>query len=94
MVSSIWASFIRSCFRVDASPRDTTAQGLDHGFVLSDHADWPGILDAIDATGAETVYLTHGYTSVVARWLQDQGKNAHIVTTLYEGERDERAFTR
>src|SRR6266540_2426572 len=44
-------------------------RGIDRGFVLSDHADWPGLLSAIQATGAERVWVTHGYTSVVARWL-------------------------
>jgi putative mRNA 3-end processing factor len=64
-------------------------RALDRGFVLSDHVDWPGLLAAIDATGAETILLTHGYTSVVARWLCEQGKNAQVVTTLYAGERDD-----
>jgi putative mRNA 3-end processing factor len=64
-------------------------RAVDHGFVLSDHVDWPALLTAIDATGAETVLLTHGYTSVVTRWLREQGKNAHAVTTHYEGERDD-----
>jgi putative mRNA 3-end processing factor len=63
-------------------------RAVDRGFVLSDHADWPGLLAAIDATGAETVWLTHGYTAVVARWLRDQGKDASAVATRYEGESD------
>jgi putative mRNA 3-end processing factor len=66
-------------------------RAVDRGFVLSDHVDWPGLLAAIDATAAETVYLTHGYTAVVARWLREQGKDAHPVATRYEGERDEAA---
>ncbi|HWF19492.1 MAG TPA: ligase-associated DNA damage response exonuclease, partial [Verrucomicrobiae bacterium] len=36
-------------------------RSLDRGFVLSDHADWTGLLETIDATGAETVWATHGY---------------------------------
>ena len=66
-------------------------RAVDRGFVLSDHVDWPGLLAAIDATGAETVLLTHGYTAVVARWLREQGKDAHPVATRYEGERDDAA---
>ena len=50
-------------------------QSIDRGFVLSDHVDWPRLLSAIDATGAESVWLTHGYTAVVARWLCEQGKD-------------------
>jgi putative mRNA 3-end processing factor len=35
-------------------------QCVDRGFVLSDHADWPGLQRAIAATGAERVIVTHG----------------------------------
>ena len=66
-------------------------RSVDRGFVLSDHADWPGLLGAIEATGAERVWLTHGYTSVLARYLRDQGRDAHVIATRYEGERDEAA---
>ena len=64
-------------------------RSVDRGFVLSDHVDWPGLLSAIDSTGAEQIWLTHGYTSVVTRWLQDQGRDAKSITTRYEGERDD-----
>ena len=37
-------------------------KGLDRGFVLSDHADWNGLNEAIMATGAERIWLTHGST--------------------------------
>ena len=42
---------------------------LDRGFVLSDHADWPGLHAAIAATGAERVIVTHGQVPVMVRWL-------------------------
>ena len=64
-------------------------RSVDRGFVLSDHADWLGLVAAIDATGAEQVWLTHGYTAVVARWLRDQGREAGVIATRYEGERDD-----
>ena len=64
-------------------------RAIDRGFVLSDHADWLGLLAAVNATAAETIWLTHGYTAVVARWLRDQGKDAHALATRYEGERDD-----
>jgi putative mRNA 3-end processing factor len=64
-------------------------RSLDRGFVLSDHVDWPNLLQTIAATGAERVILTHGYTAVVARWLQSQGKNAEAIATAYTGERDD-----
>ena len=48
-------------------------QGVDRGFVLSDHADWPGLQRAIAATGAERVIVTHGYEAVMVRWLRSRG---------------------
>ena len=61
-------------------------RAADRGFVLSDHADWPGLNDAIRETAAERIFVTHGYTSVFRRWLSDQGYDAHVVSTEYEGE--------
>ena len=64
-------------------------QAADRGFVLSDHADWPGLLKAIEGTGAEKVYVTHGYTATFVRWLKEQGKDAEELETLFEGDRIE-----
>ncbi len=61
-------------------------QAADKGFVLSDHADWKELNSAIRATGAENVFLTHGYKSAFARYLQTQGLNAVELDTLFEGE--------
>jgi putative mRNA 3-end processing factor len=64
-------------------------RSVDRGFVLSDHCDWPGLLGAIEATRAERVLLTHGYTAVVARHLRERGVDAATLATRYEGERDD-----
>jgi putative mRNA 3-end processing factor len=61
-------------------------ESLDRGFVLSDHADWPGLLSAIDATGAEQVLVTHGYRAPLVRWLAEHGREARALETQYEGE--------
>jgi putative mRNA 3-end processing factor len=61
-------------------------ESLDRGFVLSDHADWPGLLGAIDATGAERVLVTHGYRAQLVRWLTEQGRDAQSLETRFEGE--------
>lgn len=66
-------------------------RGADRGFVLSDHADWPGLMQAIKATGAERVLATHGYTSIFAQWLNEQGWDAGVVETQFEGELGEMA---
>jgi putative mRNA 3-end processing factor len=62
-------------------------RGADRGFVLSDHADWDQLNTAVQETGATNVYITHGYKSIYARWLQSScGLNASEVETLYTGE--------
>jgi len=58
-------------------------QGVDRGFVLSDHADWPGLQRAIAATGAQRVIVTHGYEAVMVRWLQQRGLQAESFVTAY-----------
>jgi putative mRNA 3-end processing factor len=57
--------------------------GYDRGFVLSDHADWPGLLRAIGATGAQRVIVTHGSVPVMVRYLQEQGLQAEGFDTEY-----------
>ena len=66
-------------------------RAVDRGFAISDHVDWPSLLAAIDATSAERVWATHGYTGVLVRWLRERGLDARAVETRYEGERDDAA---
>jgi putative mRNA 3-end processing factor len=61
-------------------------RAADRGFVISDHADWPGLNAAIAETGASRIFVTHGYTSQFRRWLESQGYEARIVETEFEGE--------
>jgi putative mRNA 3-end processing factor len=61
-------------------------RGADRGFVLSDHADWRDLNIAIRETGAEKIFVTHGYTEVFAQWLNENGYEAREVKTQYEGE--------
>jgi putative mRNA 3-end processing factor len=63
-------------------------RSVDRGFVLSDHVDWPSLLAAIDATGAERVWVTHGYREPVVRWLRERGIEAQAVASRWEGEED------
>ena len=64
-------------------------RSIDRGFVLSDHADWPGLQRAIRASGAERVIVTHGYEAVMVRWLSEQGLEASSFTTEYGQDDDE-----
>ncbi|TNC70880.1 ligase-associated DNA damage response exonuclease [Rubellimicrobium roseum] len=61
-------------------------RGTDRGFIMSDHADWPGLNEAIGETGAHKVFVTHGYTAAFRRWLEEQGYDAGIVATDYAGD--------
>lgn len=61
-------------------------RAVDRGFVLSDHADWPELMTAIAAAEAETVYVTHGFSPEVVRWLREQGTNAVELKTQFVGD--------
>ncbi len=64
-------------------------KAIDRGFVLSDHADWNELNTTIAETGAEQVYVTHGYTDTFSRWLNEKGINATEVKTMYGDEAEE-----
>jgi putative mRNA 3-end processing factor len=64
-------------------------RSLDRGFALSDHVDWPSLLQAIEASGAGEVWVTHGFTAPVVRWLSERGVDARAVQTRFEGETDD-----
>ncbi|HXW05903.1 MAG TPA: ligase-associated DNA damage response exonuclease [Vicinamibacterales bacterium] len=61
-------------------------RAFDRGFVLSDHADWPGLLDTVTETGAGRVLATHGFAEPFARYLREQGRDAGVMRTAWEGE--------
>jgi putative mRNA 3-end processing factor len=60
---------------------------MDQGFVLSDHADWPQLLGAVLATGAENVYVTHGFSEAFSRHLRvGYGLNAGVAEVMMRGD--------
>ncbi|HZW11170.1 MAG TPA: ligase-associated DNA damage response exonuclease [Phycisphaerales bacterium] len=61
-------------------------RALDRGFVLSDHADWEGLNEAVRSSGAERIGVTHGYAAAFARWLRERGLETFVVPTRFEGE--------
>ena len=61
-------------------------RAYDRGFVLSDHADWPALLETIAATGASRVLATHGHAEPLARYLREQGLDTGVMRTAWEGE--------
>ena len=64
-------------------------KNADAGFVISDHADWEGLLSATKATGAEKVYATHGFQSAFSRYLNENGVEAAEVKTNYGNDEEE-----
>jgi putative mRNA 3-end processing factor len=64
-------------------------RAVDRGFVLSDHADWPGLVQAIRESEATRVFVTHGYVPVMVRWMQEQGWDAQAMESEYGGEQDD-----
>jgi putative mRNA 3-end processing factor len=61
-------------------------RAYDRGFVLSDHADWPALLDTITATGAGRVVATHGHAEPLSRFLREQGLDSSVMRTAWENE--------
>lgn len=65
-------------------------RNLDRGFILSDHADWDGLIEVIKGTGAEEIKLTHGNGDALSRYLQEQGMNGSILSgASIRGEEEE-----
>jgi putative mRNA 3-end processing factor len=67
-------------------------KNADAGFVLSDHADWDGLLKSVKATEAEKVYVTHGFKSAFSRYLNENGISAAEIKTEY-GDEEETTIT-
>jgi putative mRNA 3-end processing factor len=63
-------------------------RALDRGFVLSDHVDWPSLLAAVEGTGAERVWVTHGTREPLVRWLSEKGIESRAVASQWKGEED------
>ena len=68
---------------------NTRRKNADAGFALSDHADWNGLLEAIKATEAEKVFVTHGFQHAFSRYLNEQGIASEEVRTEYGGDEEE-----
>lgn len=75
--------FCSGWMRVRGSRR---RQAWDRGFVLSDHADWDGLLRSIEQSGARRVLATHGNTDALIEVLRANGIDASALRTEYEGE--------
>lgn len=52
------------------------SHGYDHGFILSDHADWDDLLRTIAESGAKRVYVQHRGSGALVRHLRSLGIEA------------------
>lgn len=64
-------------------------RGVELPLVISDHADWPQLIDTIRETGAEEVWVTHGREEALVYQLGRMGKRARALALL--GREDEEA---
>ena len=76
------SAFCSGWMRVRAERR---RRGYDRGFVLSDHADWPALLQTCRQSGARRVLLTHGHADALTRFLCEQGFESGAVATPFGG---------
>jgi putative mRNA 3-end processing factor len=65
---------------------DRRRRGYDRGFVISDHADWPALLETCRATKARKVLLTHGYSDALTRHLTESGIESSALNTHFGAE--------
>jgi putative mRNA 3-end processing factor len=66
-------------------------RAADRGFVLSDHVDWPALMQTIHESGAQHVIVTHGFTRQLARYLSEKQIRVTEFQTRFKdhGEEDE-----
>lgn len=61
-------------------------KGYERGFVISDHADWPSLIQTVEETGCKKVYFTHGHTDAIVRYLREKGIKAYDLKLPYDVE--------
>ncbi|WP_346238110.1 ligase-associated DNA damage response exonuclease [Niabella insulamsoli] len=66
-------------------------QSVDAGFAVSDHADWQGLVSTVKATGAEQIFVTHGYTATFSKYLNEIGIRSAEVVTQYGNDEEAEA---
>ena len=57
-------------------------RGVELPLVISDHADWPELIDTIVATGAEDVWVTHGRDDALVYQLGTMGRKARALALV------------
>ena len=63
-------------------------RGYDRGFVVSDHADWPGLIRSVEESHASLIYVTHGDGETLIRHLRDLGHDAQSLRILRHSDNE------
>jgi putative mRNA 3-end processing factor len=95
-ISDIWTrrfpdpvtAFASGWMRVRARARQ---RGVELPLVISDHADWDGLIAAIKATGAGEIWVTHGEADALVHWCTTQGLAARPLDLVGYGDEDDGA---
>ena len=72
-------AFASGWMRVRAHRR---RRGVDRGFIISDHADWDGLLKTFDQSRAKHIYLFHNNTTAMINHLEDRGYSISKIDSL------------
>ncbi len=79
-------AFASGWMRVRARARQ---RGVELPLVVSDHADWPELIDTIAETGASEVWVTHGREDALVHALTMRGLTARALSLVgFEDEGD------
>lgn len=77
--------FASGWMRVRARAR----QGQIHlPLIISDHADWDGLVATISATGAGEVWVTHGQEDAIVHWAKKKGLRARPLAIVGYGDEE------
>jgi putative mRNA 3-end processing factor len=93
-LKDIWArrfpdpltAFASGWMRVRARARQ---HGVELPLVISDHADWDGLIATIAATGAGEIWVTHGQEDALVHRCATQGLKARPLDIVGYGDEDE-----
>ena len=83
-------AFASGWMRVRARARQ---RGVELPLVISDHADWDGLIATINATGACEIWVTHGEEEALVHWCTTKGLAARPLALVGYGDEEEAALT-
>jgi putative mRNA 3-end processing factor len=64
-------------------------RGVELPLIVSDHADWPELIDTIVETGAEEIWVTHGREDALVHHLATLGRKARALALVGRDEEAE-----